>query len=184
MEVEEAYTEAVNSIAERHTRFNNGASMNKIIVYRQIETDDDMFLIYDKTNGELDYAKKAAKNLNAKLVYVVAVKRRSSRFFGASMGNPRPGTVIDQDVTLPNRFDFYIVSHAGRKGSVMPTYYFIVHDDLELPPNVLQQFTFQMCHMYYNWSGTIKVPAVCQYAFKQAVMCGEVTKMAAGKKLR
>ncbi|KAJ3607294.1 hypothetical protein NHX12_025604 [Muraenolepis orangiensis] len=32
--------------------------------------------------------------------------------------------------------------------------------------------TFKLCHMYWNWSGTIRVPSPCKYAHKLAYLCG------------
>lgn len=32
----------------------------------------------------------------------------------------------------------------------------------------IENLTFQMCFMYSNWSGSIKVPSLCQYAHKIA----------------
>lgn len=33
--------------------------------------------------------------------------------------------------------------------------------------------TYKMCHLYYNWPGTIRVPAPCQYAHKIAFLVGQ-----------
>ena len=32
----------------------------------------------------------------------------------------------------------------------------------------LQHLTYALCHYYFNWAGSIKVPAPCQYAHKIA----------------
>ncbi|XP_054353972.2 piwi-like protein 2 isoform X2 [Pongo pygmaeus] len=34
--------------------------------------------------------------------------------------------------------------------------------------------TFKMCHMYWNWPGTIRVPAPCKYAHKLAFLSGHI----------
>ncbi|XP_027630739.1 piwi-like protein 2 isoform X2 [Tupaia chinensis] len=34
--------------------------------------------------------------------------------------------------------------------------------------------TFKLCHMYWNWPGTIRVPAPCKYAHKLAFLSGQV----------
>ena len=36
----------------------------------------------------------------------------------------------------------------------------------------MQLFTYMMCHLYFNWPGTVKDPAVCQYAHKLANLVG------------
>ncbi|CAJ0967100.1 unnamed protein product [Ranitomeya imitator] len=33
--------------------------------------------------------------------------------------------------------------------------------------------TFKLCHMYWNWPGTIRVPAPCKYAHKLAFLSGQ-----------
>ena len=30
----------------------------------------------------------------------------------------------------------------------------------------MQALTYKLTHLYYNWPGTVRVPAVCQYAHK------------------
>ena len=32
---------------------------------------------------------------------------------------------------------------------------------------------YKLCHLYYNWTGGIKVPAPCQYSRRLAYMVGE-----------
>ena len=48
------------------------------------------------------------------------------------------------------------------QGTVSPTHYTVVHDSSELKPDHLQRLTYKLTHMYYNWPGTIRVPAPCQ----------------------
>ena len=49
----------------------------------------------------------------------------------------------------------------------------LIKDQSALSPDQLQKLTYKLCHLYYNWTGTIKVPSVCQYAHKLAFMTGE-----------
>ena len=42
-----------------------------------------------------------------------------------------------------------------------------------LSADKLQIMTYKMCHLYYNWSGTTRVPAVVQYAHKLADLVGQ-----------
>ena len=39
-----------------------------------------------------------------------------------------------------------------------------------LGPDVIQQLAYKLTHMYFNWPGTVRVPALCQYAHKLALM--------------
>ena len=64
-----------------------------------------------------------------------------------------------QIVVLPlifSRFDFYIVSQSVREGTVAPTYYDVIHHQCSLPPDAMQQMTYMLCHMYFNWPVNIK----------------------------
>ena len=49
-----------------------------------------------------------------------------------------------------------------------PTHYIVVHDNTGLKPDILQKISYKLTHMYYNWLGTVRVPAPCQYAHKLA----------------
>ena len=123
------------------------------------------------------------------------------RFFtnprGGQPDNPPPGTLIDDVVTLPERHDFFLISQSVRQGTVNPTSYNIIHNESGLTPDRLQMLTykvgfciwcifahthitnfacFQLTYLYFNWSGTVRVPAVCQYAHKLAYLIGENIK--------
>ena len=75
--------------------------------------------------------------------------------------NPAPGTVLDHSVTKRDWFDFLLVSKHVGQGTVSPT-----HTDLK--PDILQKISYKLTHMYYNWPGTVRVPAPVQYAHKFA----------------
>ena len=42
-----------------------------------------------------------------------------------------------------------------------------------LGPNIIQQLAYKLTHMYFNWPGTVRVPAPCQYAHKLVDLVGE-----------
>lgn len=60
------------------------------------------------------------------------------------------------------RYDFFIVSQHVRQGTVSPTHYIVIHDESGWSEDNIQQLTYKMTHLYYNWPGTIRVPAPCQ----------------------
>jgi hypothetical protein len=41
-------------------------------------------------------------------------------------------------------------------------------DNSTLKPEHLQQLTYKLTHLYYNWPGVVCVPSICQYAHKLA----------------
>ncbi|XP_001352313.3 protein piwi isoform X1 [Drosophila pseudoobscura] len=120
---------------------------------------------------KLDIEYKRANSGPPMLAYIVVTKSSNTRFFRNGR-NPPPGTVVDNIVTLPERYDFYLVSQAGRQGTVSPTGYNVLYSNIRLSPDQIQKLTYKMCHLYYNWSGTTRVPAVCQYAKKLATFVG------------
>ena len=61
-----------------------------------------------------------------------------------------------------NRYDFYLVSQKVGQGTVSPTHYVVVYDGANIPPDVIQKLSYKLTHMYYNWPGTVRVPAPCQ----------------------
>lgn len=105
----------------------------------------------------------------------VVKKRINTRLFlsNGDVRNPPPGTVVDDVVTRPNWYDFFIVSQSVRQGTVSPTHYNMIHDSLGLKPDHIQRLTYKLCHLYFNWNGTIRVPAPCQYAHKLAFLVGQ-----------
>ncbi|KFU89584.1 Piwi-like 1 [Chaetura pelagica] len=150
---------------------------SRIIVYRDGVGDGQLnTLVNYEVPQFLDCLKSVGTDYNPKLTVIVVKKRMSSRFFAVSGGglkNPPPGTVVDVEVTRPEWYDFFLVSQTVRNGCVAPTHYNVIYDSSKLKPDHLQRLTYKLCHMYYNWSGVIRVPAPCQYAHKLAFLVGQ-----------
>lgn len=88
-----------------------------------------------------------------KLAFVIVSKRINTKFFldgqrGAQ--NVPAGTVVDDVVTLPERYDFFLVSQHVNQGTATPTNYNVIYDTFGLPPDKLQQMTYIMCHLYVS----------------------------------
>ncbi|XP_001663870.2 protein aubergine [Aedes aegypti] len=125
--------------------------------------------IVDKLN---EIYKSAGAEQDVMFTFIIVSKRINTRFFDRKQ-NPRPGTVVDDVVTNPERTDFYIVSQSVRQGTVSPTAYNVLYDTSGLKVDHLQMLSYKQCHLYYNWSGTTRVPAVCQYAHKLSFLIGQ-----------
>lgn len=73
-----------------------------------------------------------------------------------------------------NQFwDFFLVPCSPPpKCTATPTRFIIVVDELELSgkggQNDMECFTNQLCNIYYNWPGSIRVPSCVKYAYKLA----------------
>lgn len=162
-------------IALKRYKDANGRFPERVMIYRDGVGDGQLEHVF---NVEVKQIKKAleACDKSIRLTFIVVNKRIGARFYlkeGNNFSNPPPGTVIDNDVTRQERYDFYLVSQSTRHGTVTPTYYNILHDESGLDASKIQAIAFKMCFMYYNWTGTVRVPAPCQYAHKLALLCGE-----------
>uniref|UniRef100_A0A8C6ZLD4 Piwi-like protein 1 n=1 Tax=Nothoprocta perdicaria TaxID=30464 RepID=A0A8C6ZLD4_NOTPE len=150
---------------------------SRVMVYRDGVGDGQLkTLVNYEVPQLLDCLRSVGKDYNPRLTVIVVKKRISTRFFFQSGGrpqNPPPGTVVDVEVTRPEWYDFFIVSQAVKSGCVAPTHYNVIYDSSGLKPDHVQRLTYKLCHMYYNWSGVIRVPAPCQYAHKLAFLVGQ-----------
>lgn len=58
--------------------------------------------------------------------------------------------MVDDVVTLPERYDFFIVSQSVTQGTATPTNYNVLYDTFGLPPDKIQMMTYKMCHLYVS----------------------------------
>ena len=65
-------------------------------------------------------------------------------------------------------YDFFLISQSATQGCILPTHFFVTYDDSGMSKDCLQDLTYSLCYYYFNWAGSIKVPAPCQYAHKVA----------------
>ncbi|CAH0551300.1 unnamed protein product [Brassicogethes aeneus] len=147
----------------------NGVKPKCILIYRDGVGEGQLPFVHEQEvkNIEQKLKQELYGDTEFKMAFVVVSKRINTRIFHKA-DNPPPGTVVDDVITLPERYDFFIVSQCVRQGTVAPTSYNVIHDTIGLPPDKLQILTYKLTHMYYNWSGTVRVPAPCQYAHKLA----------------
>ncbi|KAL8604204.1 hypothetical protein ACOMHN_014772 [Nucella lapillus] len=154
----------------------------KIIMYRDGVGDGQLAIVQDfEVRQMLDSFTDFGADYHPKLTVVIVQKRINTRIFqqtgGGHLDNPPPGTVLDHTVTRRDLYDFFVISQHVRQGTVSPTHYIVVYDEINLPPERMQVFTYKMTHLYYNWPGTVRVPAPCLYAHKLAYLVGESIHM-------
>ena len=118
-----------------------------------------------------------------KMAFVIVTKRINSRIFYRNR-NPPPGTVVDDVITNPLKYDFFIISQSVRKGTVSPCSYNVIADSTNWKPDQMQRLTYKLCHMYYNWSGTVRVPAPCQYAHKLAYLVAQYLRFSPERNMK
>ena len=71
-------------------------------------------------------------------------------------------------------YDFYIMSRQSNKGTTVPNHYKVIYTSSNLDEGELQELSFSQCFNYVNWTGSIKVPAILQYAKKCVKFVSEV----------
>ncbi|XP_044863624.1 piwi-like protein 2 isoform X2 [Mauremys mutica] len=148
----------------------------KIAVYRDGVSDTQLNTVVSYEIPQLQQCFEAFENYHPKMVVFVVQKKISTNLYSASTEHfvaPAPGTIIDHTVTSRDWVDFYLLSHRVQQGCGIPTHYICVLNTTNLSPDHMQRLTFKLCHMYWNWPGTIRVPAPCKYAHKLAFLAGQ-----------
>eukprot|EP01064_Diplonema_japonicum_P030497 TRINITY_DN519_c1_g1_i3.p1 TRINITY_DN519_c1_g1~~TRINITY_DN519_c1_g1_i3.p1 ORF type:complete len:911 (+),score=248.10 TRINITY_DN519_c1_g1_i3:44-2734(+) len=91
-----------------------------------------------------------------------------------SDGAPPSGTVIDNTVTHPKAFEFFLLAQVANIGSPCAVKYKCLHFEGEkLNPDKYERLANSLASMYYNWQGPIALPAPIMYAQKDAKMTGD-----------
>ncbi|CAF1184445.1 unnamed protein product [Adineta steineri] len=156
---------------------NNNSLPEKIVIYRDGVSDGQLAVVAEHELPQIiETFPKIMPGYEPKLAVVIVKKRGNARFFqvdGRNIQNPHPGTIIDHTVTSAEWYDFYLISQCARQGTVAPTHYNVIWDRTNFKVDHMQRLTYKLCHLYYNWPGTIRVPAVCQYAHKLAFLVGQ-----------
>lgn len=160
----------------------NGKLPERIIVFRDGVGDGQLEMVKGYEIKQMwDCMRAAGYPKKPAFSFIVVKKRVNARFFAQGgregLQNPPPGTIIDDVVTKKEWFDFYIVPQSVREGTVTPTHFNVIEDEPgtcnALKPGHFQKLAYKLCHMYYNWPGTIRVPAPCMYAHKLAFLVGQ-----------
>nr|XP_043065589.1 protein argonaute-3 isoform X7 [Drosophila bipectinata] len=113
---------------------------------------------------------------NIQISFIVVQKRINTRIFfenNNSFENPCPGTVVDMHITRAHMYDFFLVSQMVRQGTVTPTHFIVLRDDANYGPDIIQKLSYKLCFLYYNWPGTVRIPACCMYSHKMAYLIGQ-----------
>ncbi|KAI1284926.1 Piwi-like protein 1 [Halotydeus destructor] len=150
---------------------------DRVIIYRDGVSEGQIPHVFNFEVTQVRNALSAiAQAEKIKLTFIIVTKRIGARFFAKgqppNLENPMPGTIVDTVVTRPERYEFYLVSQSVRQGTVAPTCFNIIIDESGWKPSIQQMLAYKLCHLYYNWMGTIRVPAPCQYAHKLAFLVG------------
>jgi len=106
-------------------------------------------------------------------IQIVVQKRISERFFAKNkqgLLNPLQGTVVCEETVSEKYWDFYLVAQKVTQGSCTPSKYTVLYNNTNLrffinfSESDIIELTYGQCANYYNWQGTIKIPACVKYA--------------------
>ncbi|VDM65320.1 unnamed protein product [Strongylus vulgaris] len=180
----------------KYYKRNNNTLPEKIFLYRdgvgdgQIPyvVDQEVDLVQHACSDAVKRAKGVPENLKIKLAFIIVTKKVNMRVFKCNLdgrlSNPDSGTVVDSVVTRPERYDFYLVPQYVNQGTVTPVCYNVIYDDTGMDPDRHHKLAYKLCHLYYNWQGTVRVPAPCQYAHKLAFLVAQTLHKEASEPLR
>ncbi|KAF1739878.1 hypothetical protein MXB_5441 [Myxobolus squamalis] len=126
----------------------------------------------------LEAIRSFSEGYDPQLLYILVRKRIKTRYFYRSeetgdIVNPNPGSIIDESITTMGNPNFFLVSQNFTQGTVLPINLVVIYNSSSLTLEQIQRFTYKCTYLYYNWSGTVRVPAPCLYAHKVAYMAGQ-----------
>ncbi|KAH8360794.1 hypothetical protein KR084_002722, partial [Drosophila pseudotakahashii] len=112
------------------------------------------------------HAACAKVGIKPKICCVIVVKRHHTRFFPSGepsqynkFNNVVPGTVVDRTIVHPNEMQFFMVSHQSVQGTAKPTRYNVIENTGNLDIDLLQQLTYNLCHMFPRCNRSVSYPA-------------------------
>ena len=128
---------------------------------------------------------KSKSGTRPKLAYIVVNKKINDRFFVEGYNkkikrrgliNPNGGLIIHSKVVNNEGFDYFMVAQNVNRGTATPVHFEVLYNDTGLAADSFYELTYYQTFNYYNWSGPVKVPAVVQYASKQAYLVGSTSQ--------
>ena len=123
---------------------------------------------------EILQIEKVCKTKNLLFYYILVNTKTNYKFFeideeNEEYYNPESGLLILDGVTNRNYFEFYIQPQEVTGGSATPSCFHVAYGNLDFP-EMIPKFTFDLCHIYSNWQGTVRIPNVIKAAEKLSKM--------------
>ena len=144
-----------------------------IVIYRQgVSLQQKDFLI-----SEVDNIKKVCEENKVLYYYILVNTKTTYKFFEKNknqFNNPGEGLLVLDGVTNRNFFEFYIQPQLVTGGSATPSCFHVAYGNLDFP-EMVPKLTFDLCHLYSNWQGTVRVPHVLKSAEKLSKMTAKYT---------
>ena len=153
---------------------NNKEKPKNIIIYRQGVSDN----IKDALKVEIKQIEQVCKNHNILFYYILVNTKTTFKFFefyNNMFCNPSAGLLVTDEVTSRNKFEFFIQPQQVTGGSATPTRFHVAYGNMDFP-EIIPKFTYDLCHIYSNWQGTVRIPNVIKAAEKLSKMTVKSTQ--------
>ena len=128
---------------------------------------------------------------NSKFYYICCNLKSDLKFFEVQKDfksnkteykNPVSGLVVDEKVTQPNKYEFYIQPQYVNQGTATPCHYQVMYydkgqkeeDNLEIEK--LEKLSYDLSFYYWTWSGAIRVPSLLKMSSVAMDFCRKVYK--------
>ena len=153
---------------------NNKNYPRGIIIYRQgvsLHQKDYLF-------NEIKNIENVCNNYNINYYYILVNKKINYKFYEKNglveYCNPASNLLIMDGITNKNFFEFYLQPQEVTEGTAIPICYHVAYGNMNYP-EIIPKLTFDLCHIYCNYQGSIKVPHVLKLAEKLAKMTSKYT---------
>ena len=168
------------AVSQYHS-FNEKKPKN-IIIYRQGVSDNMLSIL----NDEVIQIENFCKKNNILFYYILVNTRTTFKFFekiNERYFNPGAGLLVISGVTHQDKFEFYIQPQQVTGGSATPTRFHVAYGNMDFP-EIIPKFTYDLCHIYSNWQGTVRIPNVIKAAEKLSKMTVKTTQNELNEKLK
>ncbi|KAK7746432.1 hypothetical protein SLS53_002391 [Cytospora paraplurivora] len=166
------------------TKGKNASFPQNIVVYRDGVSEGQYHLVKEIELPQLrqacDELYSAANQSRPRITIVIVTKRHQRRFYPTAEAmadngsNCGAGTVIDRGFTEARNWDFCIIPHTALKGTAIPAYYFVVHDEIFRtshrgttklgPADTLEDLTQSLSYISARSTKPVSICAPADYA--------------------
>ena len=164
----------IEEAVEVYKKNNNNKMPKGIIIYRQgVSLEQKEYL---KT--EIQQIDMTCETKGILYYYILVNTKTTFKFFEKSnkgFSNPGSGLLVIDGVTNRNFFEFYIQPQEVTQGSATPTCFHVAYGNLDFP-EMVPKLTYDLCHIYSNWQGTVRIPNVIKAAEKLSKMTAKYTQ--------
>ena len=145
------------------------------------------YIVYYRDSvGESRYHEIVSAEINAILATIeenfpdytpritaVIINKNIKNKFHSGGNNPPCGTLVNQNVTMPDYFNFFLNSHTARFGTIRPTHYDVIYDTSLLGAEIIEKLTFHLCFGFFNVTSPCKIPTPIKLAHRLAFLTGK-----------